>query len=425
MDDTEKSREQLINELARCRQRIHELETSAERELQESEERFKSLVNSMNDAIYVLNKEQRVSGLFGKWIEKYGIIPENVLGKTLREILGSEQVLIHDDANNRALAGERVVYEWSIDWSGKTIYAQTSLSPVYNSQGEIIGIVGNARNITKLKQMEQSLIQSEKRASIGILAAGVAHEINNPLSYILSNLRSIEKYTQKLADFYDVIQSSFDDYSEGKIKDNKDLITIFHALKKKANMSYVLFDMKSAILESIEGAGRVKKIVTGLRDFSRPGKEVRKPANINDGIEKTLSLIESQLKDRAEIIKEYGEIPEIICDIYQLNQVFMSILINAAQAIRERGIIKITTGQDAEFIVVKIIDNGTGIPKENIVKLFDPFFTTKDPGRGIGLSLSIAYNIIKDHNGTIDVETEMGKGTTFIIRLPIKKSEPI
>jgi signal transduction histidine kinase len=266
------------------------------------------------------------------------------------------------------------------------------------------------------------IIQSEKMASIGMLAAGIAHEINNPTGYIDSNLRTLETYTKKFKNFWSFLQKIIDEYSKAKGDELNNLIEELIKFKKENNLEFFIDDMKSAIEESLEGTEKVKRIVSDLKDFSRQEKPEMKISNINQGIEKTLNVIWNELKYKATVVKELGDIPQINCDIQKLNQVFMNVLINAVQAIEKQGTIKIKTYSKNNSVIVQISDTGKGISKEYIKKIFDPFFTTKEPGKGTGLGLSISYRIIKEHNGTIDVESEVGKGTTFTIILPINFS---
>ena len=279
------------------------------------------------------------------------------------------------------------------------------------------------RDITERKQMEQMLVQSEKMASIGVLAAGVAHEINNPIGYVYSNLKTLQKYWDKLKNFIDSTSELIVENSKDKLDKTNKLTEDFRNLREKLNIDYFIKDMKSAIDESLEGAEKVRKIVLDLRDFSREEKFNIKLEDINNGIEKTLNVIWNELKYKAEVVKELDKIPPVECDIQRLSQVFMNLLINAAQAIEKRGTIKIRTFNENNNVVVQISDTGTGIPKENIKRLFDAFFTTKEAGKGTGLGLSISYKIIQEHNGTIDVESEVGKGTVFTIKLPVKRNK--
>jgi len=189
------------------------------------------------------------------------------------------------------------------------------------------------------------------------------------------------------------------------------------ALESKVDINYILDDIPNLIKESQEGTERIKNIVIDLKDFAHPGEDKVQTTDINKGIESTLNIVWNELKYKATIKKDYGELPEVRCYPQELNQVFMNILLNAAQAIEKEGEIRIATRAVDGQVEIAISDTGSGIPKVNLSKIFDPFFTTKEVGKGTGLGLSMAYNIIQRHKGTIDVESEVGKGTTFIIRL--------
>jgi two-component system NtrC family sensor kinase len=190
-------------------------------------------------------------------------------------------------------------------------------------------------------------------------------------------------------------------------------------LEKEMDLDFILEDIPSLIKESREGTERIKKIVIDLKDFAHPGEQKLQYADINKNLESTLNIVWNELKYKATVTKEYGELPQVRCYPQQLNQVFMNLLVNAAQAIEKQGEIRISTQALDGQVEIKISDSGSGIPKENLSKIFDPFFTTKEVGKGTGLGLNVAYNIIQKHNGTIDVESEVGSGTTFRIRIPV------
>jgi len=387
-------------------------------------EEFKRTVKGLKNQIFRYRK--REDGEFvvtlseGKIAEEFNSTTENIFGKTLTEVVGKENVDMYNSHYERVFAGETVEFEAKV---GEQWFA-TTLSPFEKlSDGTVIEIIGEVTEITERKRMEQMLIQSEKMASIGTLAAGIAHEINNPMGYILSNLKILDKYNEQYQNFYINTKTWINKYSKQQSEELRNFINEFMKLKNNANIDYLLKDMKDAIEESIEGAEKIKKIVLDLRNFSRIHEPQIKPEDINRGIKNTINLIWNELRYKAEVITEFGDIPDIECDIDRLNQVFMNILINAAQAIEGCGIIKINTFSANNYVFVQISDTGKGIPKENITKIFDPFFTTKAPGEGTGLGLSISYKIIQEHNGTIDVESEVGKGTTFTLKLPVKKSD--
>lgn len=270
----------------------------------------------------------------------------------------------------------------------------------------------------KLNDMQAQLLQSEKLASLGQLSAGVAHELNNPISFIHSNLGTLNEYVQdlkaiflKYAELEEVLRSN---------NANAGLLKEIDVFKEEISFNSIFEDFDKIVSESKDGTLRVKIIVQNLKDFSYMDKGKLELADINQGIESTLNIVWNEIKYKAEVIKEYGPIPQIRCFSQQLNQVFMNILVNAAQAIETKGEIKIKTYQRGESVVVEISDNGVGIPDENLKHIFEPFFTTKEVGKGTGLGLSVVYGIIQKHQGTIEVESKVNKGSTFRVILPIK-----
>jgi signal transduction histidine kinase len=276
----------------------------------------------------------------------------------------------------------------------------------------------------EIKETQAQLMQQEKMASIGHLAAGVAHEINNPMGFVSSNLNTLEEYEKDLRSVieqYTALVSGLKGAmttKEGRAATSERLGHI-SKIEKEMDIDFILEDIPNLIKESLEGAERIKKIVIDLKDFAHPGEQELECADINHNLESTLNIVWNELKYKATVTKDYGELPEVRCYAQQLNQVFMNILVNAAQAIEKQGEIRIATRAVDGQVEIAISDTGSGIQKENLSKIFDPFFTTREVGKGTGLGLNIAYNIIKKHKGTIDVETEVGKGTTFIIRIPV------
>lgn len=271
----------------------------------------------------------------------------------------------------------------------------------------------------ELKQAQTQLLQSEKMASVGQLAAGVAHEINNPIGFINSNLSTIQEYNVDLA-YLIKKYIEFEQSVEGKEKKNSLLLLEeIKKMKKTIDLDFILDDIDKAIKESKEGTMRVKKIVQDLKTFSHIDKAEMKEVNINEGLESTLNIAWNEIKYKAVVDRKYGDVPLVRCYPQQINQVFMNILVNASHAIEDHGKITVRTYHDEKNVYIAISDTGKGIVPEHKEKLFEPFFTTKDVGKGTGLGLSLAYNIIKKHNGIIDVESEVGKGSKFIITLPV------
>jgi signal transduction histidine kinase len=269
----------------------------------------------------------------------------------------------------------------------------------------------------RLSDTQAKLVQSEKLASIGQLAAGVAHEINNPIGYIFSNFTSLERYLGQLFQMlalYEKTEASLSDTSAAaQIK----------TLREGIELEFLKSDIPSLMAESREGIERVRKIVQDLKDFSRVDARLEwEWANIHKGIESTLNIVNNEIKYKADVIKEFGNLPEIECLPSEINQVIMNLLVNAAHAIdKERGTIAIRTGVTAEEVWVTVEDDGAGIAAENLPRIFDPFFTTKPVGKGTGLGLSLSYGIVKKHNGRLEVESTCGRGTRFTVSLPIRR----
>ncbi len=270
----------------------------------------------------------------------------------------------------------------------------------------------------KLEEAQFQLLQSEKLASIGQLAAGVAHEINNPIGFINSNLGTLGGYVESLL----AIDAAFTRVQQTLPSDVQQAFADVNALKISADHDFMVDDLHQLIKESHDGLERVKTIVRDLKDFARVGSAEWLWADIHQGLESTLNIVWNELKYKAKVQREYGTLPQVHCIPSQLNQVFMNLLVNAAQAIESQGVIRVRTGCNDKQVFVEVIDDGSGIPAENLSRIFDPFFTTKALGKGTGLGLSLAWGIVQRHRGTIEVASEPGKGTTFRVALPIDGS---
>lgn len=306
-----------------------------------------------------------------------------------------------------------------------TVFKFATPDPIYqisehfNNMMQILEIKNNEleKAYKELKSAQSQILQQEKMASIGQLAAGIAHEINNPVGFIMSNLNSLQKYCDRFVDFIKAQEDAIKEISLYQLK--AELIDRLKKYKKSQKIEYMMEDVHDLIKESIEGAERVKRIVQDLKSFSRVDEAEFKMADINEGLESTINIVWNELKYKVTLKKDYGDIPLTKCNPGQLNQVFMNILVNSAQSIEKKGEIHVKTWHKDEDIYISISDTGCGIPRENINRIFEPFFTTKEVGKGTGLGLSIAYDIVKKHKGEIIVQSEIGKGTTFIIKIPI------
>lgn len=333
------------------------------------------------------------------------------IGKELANIYG---MAIYRKEIEEDLKSAKKVAEKSEQNLEKLVQERTekleASNEVLKNQGEELRAA-----IYKLKMAQNQLIQSEKMASLGILVAGVAHEINNPVNFINSSISGLKNNLDYLADFvnfYDQIN-----------KENFE--QILSMLKQKEVSLNEVFDMFRKSIEIIEiGVQRTTKIVKGLKSFARADETELIKYNVNENIDNTLIILYNQYKNRIQIIKEYNDIPDVFCYAGQINQVLMNIVINAIQSIKKEGEILITTDKiKEEQVLIEIKDSGQGIPSEKLKRIFDPFYTTKKVGEGTGLGLSISYGIIKDHGGDIEVESIPGAGSIFKITLPVQHPE--
>lgn len=283
----------------------------------------------------------------------------------------------------------------------------------------------------RLQETQEQLLQSEKMASIGQLAAGVAHEINNPIGFVQSNLGTLERYLRELGAVVAAL-----DAAAAQLPPEHPAARAVADAKQKSDFDFLQEDLPNLVHQSRDGVDRVRKIVADLKDFSRidSGQDWLF-ADLHQGIESTLNIVSSEIRYRAEVQREFGQLPQIECLPSQLNQVFLNLLVNAAQAIPDgqQGRVTIRTGHDAGdggsdhggHVWVEVEDNGSGIPAEQLKLVFDPFFTTKPVGKGTGLGLSLSYGIVHKHGGRIEVRSEQGTGSRFRVVLPVRQATTV
>ncbi|MCD4780672.1 MAG: PAS domain S-box protein [Candidatus Omnitrophica bacterium] len=274
---------------------------------------------------------------------------------------------------------------------------------------------------SNLKDTQRQLIQSEKLASIGQLAAGVAHEINNPLAYINANIYNLDEYFRNLLVFLKVIKKMQEDMDDPY--DDHPFLKTINEFDREWNIEYKVKDIQNIIEETLEGINRISTIVNDLKTFARKDDETEEEVNINDILESSINVAWNQIKYKAELIKNFSDLPKTQCNKLQIGQVFVNMLINSVQAIEDHGKITIATGLNNNNIIITIADTGQGIQKEYLDKVWNPFFTTKEIGQGTGLGLSISYEIIRKHGGQMEIASKEGCGTTFTITLPVKKAQ--
>ena len=404
-------------------------------------DRVQAILQNTAEAI-ITTDEQGFIASFNFSAERiFGYAAPEILGQPLKQLLPGdflESVTAEpdgaktSDTNTAALAHPDIVGQRK---DGSTFFAEASISrTTENGKTFFTAFLRDitARKVAEeilqnrnrelvelnhaLQETQNQLLQSEKMAAIGQLAAGVAHEINNPIGYVYSNLGTLQRYVEELFKIVNDYELFLNRTSE------TETLARWRLAEQRSDFAYFKKDVPSLLRESKEGIVRVKKIVRDLQDFSRiDGPEDWHWTSLNKGIDSTLNMIKSEIKLKADVIKNYDATPDVQCLGSQINQVFMNLLMNAAQAIDGRGEITIVIRQVGEEVCVDITDNGRGIPAESITRIFEPFFTTKPIGKGTGLGLSLSYGIIKKHNGRIEVQSEVGKGTTFRVCLPIRQ----
>jgi two-component system, NtrC family, sensor kinase len=266
----------------------------------------------------------------------------------------------------------------------------------------------------KLEQAQNQLLQSEKMASIGQLAAGVAHEINNPVGFVSSNLHTLRQYVAALLNLVDAQAAAHAAPADAQ------LVARLAAASQAAELDYLKEDLPQLLDESEDGLARVKKIVQDLKDFSRVDQSDWQQADLNAGLESTLNVVRNEVKYKAEVVKNLGSLPLVLCLAGQINQVFMNLIVNASHAIEGQGLITLSSGVEPDWVWLQVDDTGCGMGEDVLRRIFEPFFTTKDVGKGTGLGLSLSFSIVQRHGGEIQVRSQPGKGSSFRVWLPVE-----
>ncbi|MBP7072021.1 MAG: PAS domain S-box protein [Clostridia bacterium] len=405
-------------------------------------------VEQSSSAVIVTDPEGKIQYVNAKFEKLTGYAQNEIMGKNPRILKSGIQ---SDEIYRKMWHTISLGEEWHGEFlnkkkNGEFYWALVSISPIKDKEGNIINFLAVQEDITERKIMEQaledknnklselvkklestqkSLIQQEKMAGIGQLAAGVAHEINNPLGFIISNFNTLTKYVRRYSEIVKAGNQLKESIRNGSAADLAAQIQYIDELEKNYKINYLNQDIFDLLEESVEGLERINKIVKGLRVFSRTEQEAEyEEFDLNLTIENTLLVASNEIKYHIRIDKNLGDIPLLYGIPSQINQVLLNIILNASYAIKtsqkeKKGIIAINTYKKDNCIVCEIIDNGPGIPKDIINQIFNPFFTTKPVGEGTGLGLSISYDIIKNkHNGDIEVESTEGIGTKFTLKFP-------
>jgi len=403
---------------------------------------FENIINSMNEVLVVADDTGEIRSVNEAATQLLGYTEDELLGMQFDQLFegDNDTVLNEDDRDQLARNGTVANLTRNLETrSGKTIPSLLSCSVLTNDGGESIGTLFGAQDITEIRKAEEEIrkshteleathrelqksqtlvVQAEKLAGLGQMAAGVAHEINSPIGFVLSNLGTMQGHVSSMKSYleaYAGLAAGVRESDAAVIKTHLQRVT---DLAEEEGIDFILEDVNDLVKESYVGAGRVRDIVQGLRKFASLDQAEACEENVNDGIESTLLVMGNEGQLSVRIHKDFGELPVIKSYRAQLNQVYLNLLLNAIHATTDKGDITIQTRHEAGDVVVRVVDTGLGIEQEHLGKVFDPFFTTKPVGTGTGLGLAIVHGIIEKHNGSIDVESDFGKGTTFTIKLP-------
>ncbi len=410
---------------------------NAELQLARSQRFLEVLINALPNPILVKDSEHRFVLVNAAFCSVMRRSREDLIGQTDADLQAPEIAQAWHAEDDQVLATDETLFfeRKSVGQQGQNVWGIASKRAISAPDGKrlVVALISDVTALkeseldligtnVELKQMNQvlldaqnQLLQSEKMASIGHLAAGVAHEINNPIGFVYSNLGTLDGYLRDLFSLMGAYE---------KLEDEPNLADVAHVreLKDSVDLAFLRTDIPELMKESRDGITRVKNIVQNLKEFSHQDQaEKWQWARLQDGLESTLTIVNNEIKYKANLVREYAELPQIQCLASQINQVFMNLLVNAAHAIEESGTITLRTGQQGEEVWVEIADSGSGIAPENLKRIFDPFFTTKPVGKGTGLGLSLSYAIVQKHHGRIEVRSELGKGTAFRVVLPVRQ----
>jgi len=409
-----------------------------EEALKKSEEKHRQLIEIMNEGFAILDVKGIITYANKRLCDMMGYSPEELIDHPTTDFLDKANIENMQKHVSSRTKGKSTPYE--VEWlkkDGTVLPTIVSPMPLFDESGAFSGNVAVLTDITELKRIENELLDkneelgkalkranemqahlvlTEKMASLGQITAGVAHEIKNPLGFIKSGIDPLQRDVQDIL----TILEKYESIIVGRNLQKQ--FSEIESLKEELDFTFLIKEIQKLLEGMREGANRTTAIVKSLGNFSRAGEEKYVKGNIHDGIDSTLTLLSGEIGSGITIHKDYGDIPDI--EIYpgKLNQVFMNILSNAVQAIEGKGDIHIITHSDDEYVYITIHDSGKGMPEEVRERIFEPYFTTKSMGDGAGLGLAISYTIISKHNGKIKVNSEPGKGTEFVISLPVKRT---
>ncbi len=394
-----------------------------------SEMRFRLLVEGVKDyAILMLSPD----GVVVSW----NVGAERIQGYTAEEVLGRSFTIFYPQEDVEAGKPERLLRAaaeegrvmdegWGRRKDGSLFWRNVAITALRDSGGRLLGYAKVTRDLTEHRlaeeerqRMSAQMLQGQKLQAIGQLSAGIAHEINNPVGYILSNLNTLGEYCQDLRRLLRVATTAAD--AQKQDQDPADALREFRRIAEDVQAEHLLADLGDIVADCKLGGEKIRDIVRSLREFSHVDEGALRPTDLNKCLEDALRICWNELKYKAEVRKDYAaDLPLVPAYPQRLGQVFINLLVNAGQAIEKRGPVVLSTRVEGEFAVVRVRDTGRGIAPENMSKLFEPFFTTKDVGTGTGLGLHTAYKIVTAHRGKIEISSVVGQGTEFIVRIPL------
>jgi PAS domain S-box-containing protein len=415
---------------------------------------MRTLIDNLPDRIYAKDRESRFLIDNAAHRKVLGAsTPEEIRGKTDLDFFPPDVARPFFEEEQRIVATGQGIEDQEQqrkNRTGEERWVTVTKVPFRNAQGDIAGIVGITHDVTAikhaqsmlheqnemlqqsmrsekdahetLKRTQSQLVQNEKLASLGQMVAGVAHEINNPLSFVANNVAVLQRDLKALGQLLEMYRQADDSITEKQ----PELSAEIKDLAERVDLAYTLPNLQELLTRSREGLRRIQQIVKDLRDFARLDEADLHEVDLNDGIQSTANIVLGLAKKkRVKVEMDLQPLPTVSCYPAKLNQVVMNLIANAIQASHEGGTVTVRSRRNGDdTILIEVADQGTGIPQRIRDRIFDPFFTTKPPGEGTGLGLSISYGIVQDHGGRIDVQSEEGKGSTFTITLPVGKAEP-
>jgi PAS domain S-box-containing protein len=403
----------------------------AEEAIRASEERYRDLFENASDLVFTTDLEAcRLTSLNRVAEQTIAYSREEAAQMNLRQLVDPRHWQRVERTRQRLLAGDAAItLELEImAKDGRRVVLEVKPRLICK-EGKPVEVQGIGRDITGREAAEVELRQAQKLESVGRLAAGIAHEINTPIQFVGDNARFLQDSFAGLQTLLNKYQELRDAAASGAV--SPDLLAEVRRVEEESDCAYLLEEIPKALSQTLDGVTRVATIVRAMKDFAHPEGKEKATADLNKALQSTLTVARNELKYVADVETEFGELPLVVCHISDLNQVFLNLLVNAAHAIGEvvkesgqKGKIRVRTAAEGKTVLITISDTGCGIPEGIRNKVFDPFFTTKEVGRGTGQGLAIARSVVVDrHKGSLTFESEVGKGTTFYIRLPLDSAE--